>query len=141
MTERELIGRKIADIRNEKNYSIRELADKCSVNFSNIGKIERGAYNVSIDILSRVANAMGCEIAFVNRSLLRQFVFDNQMRDDVIGDLCSDLLKNKEFLDLTSENEQREKIINIGVNHPYIQDAIVQLFLEYNGEEINFKEQ
>lgn len=84
---------------------------------------------------------MGCEIAFVNRSLLRQFVFDNQMRDDVIGDLCSDLLKNKEFLDLTSENEQREKIINIGVNHPYIQDAIAQLFLEYNGEEINFKEQ
>lgn len=141
MTERERIGRLVSERRNQTELSIRELANKCGVNYSNIGKIERGAYNVSIDILSRVANAMGCEIAFVDRSPLRQFVFDNQYRDDLIGDLCSDLLRDEEFLELTEESEQKERIISLGFWHLHIQGAIIQLFREYNGEEIDFDEE
>ena len=45
--------------------SIRELADKCGVNFSNIGKIERGEYNVSIEILSKVCDALNAHIEIV----------------------------------------------------------------------------
>lgn len=62
MSERERIGKRIAELRNEKGYSVRELAEICGVHFSNIGKIEAGKYNVSIDILSKVANALNCEI-------------------------------------------------------------------------------
>ena len=65
MTDRERIGARIAELRNCKGYSTRQLADMCGVNFANIGKIERGSYNVSIDILSRIANALGYEIDFV----------------------------------------------------------------------------
>ena len=64
MNNRERIGRRIAEIRAESGLSTRQLADMCGVNFSNIGKIERGAYNVSIDILSKVAIALGYEIDF-----------------------------------------------------------------------------
>ena len=84
---------------------------------------------------------MGCEIAFVDRSPLRQFVFDNQYRDDLIGDLCSDLLRDEEFLELTEESEQKERIISLGFWHLHIQGAIIQLFREYNGEEIDFDEE
>ena len=64
MNNRERIGRRIAEMRAESGLSTRQLADMCGVNFSNIGKIERGAYNVSIDILSKVAIALGYEIDF-----------------------------------------------------------------------------
>lgn len=64
MNNRERIGRRIAEIRAESGLSTRQLADMCGVNFSNIGKIERGAYNVSIDILSKVSIALGYEIDF-----------------------------------------------------------------------------
>ena len=141
MTERELIGKRIARIRNDKGYSTRELSDMCGIHFSNIGKIERGAYNVSIDILSRVASAMGVELTFIERSPLRQFVFDNQERDDIVGDLCRDLLRDKDYLDLIDESEQKYMIVNIGNWHSHTQEAIIQLFREYNGEEIIFEEQ
>ena len=45
------IGEQIAALREKKGYSVRSLAEKCGVNYTNICKIERGAYNVSIDIL------------------------------------------------------------------------------------------
>lgn len=65
MTDRERIGMRIAALRKDKGYSTRQLADLCGVNFANIGKIERGAYNVSIDIMSKVAGTLGYEIDFV----------------------------------------------------------------------------
>lgn len=140
MNERERIGKKIAEFRREKGYSTRELADKCGVHFSNIGKIERGVYNVSIDILSKIASALGREITFVDRSPLRQFIFDNQDRGDILGELCHDLLRDDSFLKLTEESEQRKKIVNIGAWHSEIQDAVVQLFREYNDEVIYYDE-
>lgn len=59
---REYIGRRIAEIRQEKGLSIRQLADMSGVNFANIYKIENGKYNVSIDILGKICNALGVEI-------------------------------------------------------------------------------
>lgn len=140
MTEREFIGKKVAEIRNDKGYSIRELANLCGVNYSNIGKIERGAYNVSIDILSRISNALGCEITLEKRTELKIFIINNQDRDDVLGDLCHDLLRDGEFLELKTEEEQREHIISVGNWHSHIQDSVIQLFKEYAGEDIHFDE-
>ena len=87
MTEREIVGKILADKRNETELSVRALAELTKVSYQNITKIENGKYNVSIDILSKITNALGLEIALRNRSRLRQFVFDNQDRDDILGDL------------------------------------------------------
>lgn len=65
MNNRERIGRKVAELRAKCGYSTRQLAEICGVNFANISKIERGSYNVSIDILSKVADALGSEIDLI----------------------------------------------------------------------------
>ena len=59
---RERIGASIRRLRTEKGMSLRELAEKSGINHSNIVKIEGGRYNVSIDILSKICDALGSEI-------------------------------------------------------------------------------
>jgi transcriptional regulator with XRE-family HTH domain len=65
MNNREYIGKRIAEIRQAKGLSIRQLAEACGVNFANIYKIENGKYNVSIDILGKICEALGCRIDVV----------------------------------------------------------------------------
>ena len=72
---------------------------------------------------------------------LGAFIIDNKDRDDIVGDLCNDLMRDKAFADFTKENEQKEYIIMVGHSHTHIQDSIVQLFKEYSGEEITFEEE
>lgn len=62
MNERERIGALLAQKRNEAGYSVRALAELAGVSYQNITKLENGKYNVSIDILSKIVNALGCEI-------------------------------------------------------------------------------
>lgn len=62
MNNRETIGKQIAELRQKKGLTLRELADMCDVTFQNINKIENGKYNVGIDILGRIADALGAEI-------------------------------------------------------------------------------
>lgn len=65
MNNREYIGKRIAEIRQAKGLSIRQLAEASGVNFANIYKIENGKYNVSIDILGKICEALGCRIDVV----------------------------------------------------------------------------
>lgn len=65
MNNREYIGKRIAEIRQAKGLSIRQLAKACGVNFANIYKIENGKYNVSIDILGKICEALGCRIDLI----------------------------------------------------------------------------
>lgn len=59
LKERERIGLRMAELRKKRNMTQEELANLCGVNRVNISKIEGGVYNVSIDILSKVAFALG----------------------------------------------------------------------------------
>lgn len=65
MNNRDYIGKRIAEIRQAKGLSIRQLAEASGVNFANIYKIENGKYNVSIDILGKICEALGCRIDIV----------------------------------------------------------------------------
>lgn len=65
MSNREYIGKRIAEIRQAKGLSIRQLAEASGVNFANIYKIENGKYNVSIDILGKICDALGCRIDLI----------------------------------------------------------------------------
>jgi transcriptional regulator with XRE-family HTH domain len=51
-------GNHLSDIRKKKNLTLRELADRCSVDFSEIGKIETGKRNVSLVNLVELANGL-----------------------------------------------------------------------------------
>lgn len=67
MSNREYIGKRIAEIRQAKGLSIRQLADLCGVSAQNITKIEHGRYNVSIDILGKICAALGCKIEIIKK--------------------------------------------------------------------------
>ena len=56
------IGRLIAERRRELGISVRQLAEKSGVSYQNITKIENGRYNVSVDILGKLCDALGMKI-------------------------------------------------------------------------------
>lgn len=60
--ERLRIGYMVAERRKALGYSIRGLSVICGVSAQNITKIENGRYNVSIDILGKIASALGMQI-------------------------------------------------------------------------------
>ena len=54
-------------LRVQKWLTVRELAEASGVHYSNIAKIENGKYNVSVDILGKVADALGYKLTFERR--------------------------------------------------------------------------
>ena len=56
------VGRQLAELRAKRGLTAQQVADLSGVNRVNITKIERGSYNVSIDILGRVCEALGARI-------------------------------------------------------------------------------
>ena len=69
MTEREKIGQQVAALRNKQGLTTRQLADMCGVVYANISKIENGRYNVSIDILQKVCDALGADIRIIEKEV------------------------------------------------------------------------
>ena len=65
MSDRERIGQQMAALRNEKGYTVRKLAEYSGVSYQNITKIESGKYNVSIDILAKVARVLDAELSII----------------------------------------------------------------------------
>ena len=72
MTHREYIGQQLAALRNKQGLTrltTRQLADMCGVTYVNISKIENGRYNVSIDILQKVCDALGADIRIIEKEV------------------------------------------------------------------------
>ena len=59
------IGNRIAELRTQRGLTVRELAEKCGVTYQNINKIENGKYSVGIDVLSKIADGLGCKVEIV----------------------------------------------------------------------------
>lgn len=62
LNDRVRIGQRIAELRKARGISMRKLAELSDVNYANICKIEKGKYNVSVDILSKITSALECEV-------------------------------------------------------------------------------
>jgi transcriptional regulator with XRE-family HTH domain len=67
MTHRQQIGSKIQELRVQRGLSVRQLAEMSGVIYSNISKIENGRYNVSVDILGKIADALGVELTMIEK--------------------------------------------------------------------------
>jgi len=63
--ERTRIGKKIRHIREEKGIEAKDLAKLANVDAANLSRIEQGKYSVGLDILSRIAFVLGCQIDIV----------------------------------------------------------------------------
>lgn len=61
------IGQSLATIRKEKGLSVRQLAELSGVTYQNINKIELGRYSVGIDVLTKITDALDCEVTITNK--------------------------------------------------------------------------
>lgn len=62
-----IIGDRIRQLRTAQNLTQQQLADMAGVTKPNICNIERGAYSVGLDILNKIATALGAEIQLVSQ--------------------------------------------------------------------------
>ena len=65
MTERERIGKRIAEIRKETGISQAKLAEMSGLDQGHIARIELGKYNVGIDTLSKIAEVFHKKVDIV----------------------------------------------------------------------------
>lgn len=63
--ERIRIGKRIKEIREEKHLEAKTLSLLTGIDAANLCRIEQGKQSVGIDLLSKIANAMGYKIELV----------------------------------------------------------------------------
>ncbi|UBM58215.1 helix-turn-helix transcriptional regulator [Marinilongibacter aquaticus] len=59
------IGRKIRELREAANLTQDQLAEMTGLKKPNLSRIENGKYNTGLDILSRIAEALGKKLDIV----------------------------------------------------------------------------
>ena len=60
--ERVRIGARIRELRKEKNIEAKMLAQIAYIDAANLSRIEQGRYSVGLDVLSRIALALGAKV-------------------------------------------------------------------------------
>jgi transcriptional regulator with XRE-family HTH domain len=65
--ERKRIGNVIQVLRVQQGLTVDELAKKAGVGSSLLARVELGKFNVRLDVLSSVAEALGYKVDFVKK--------------------------------------------------------------------------
>ena len=63
--DRERIGKRISRLRMEAGISQYKLADLTGISQGNIARTETGKYSTGIDILSKIGDALGYQLDFI----------------------------------------------------------------------------
>ena len=63
--DRKYIGSRIRQIREKKRMEARVLAKLAHIDAANLSRIESGRYSVGLDVLSRIANALGAKVDLI----------------------------------------------------------------------------
>jgi DNA-binding XRE family transcriptional regulator len=64
-SERERIGARIRQLREEKGMEAKRLAMLTNIDAANLSRIEQGRYSVGLDILTKIAHALGVKVDLV----------------------------------------------------------------------------
>ena len=60
--QRQRIGQRIADLRKQHGLTQQDLADISNIGRSHLVRIEQGKYNVRLDTIASIVQALGCEV-------------------------------------------------------------------------------
>lgn len=63
--DRARIGKRIREIREEQKMDAKQLSIRTGIDAANISRIEQGKYSVGLDVLSKLANALGYKVELV----------------------------------------------------------------------------
>ena len=66
-SDRVRIGNRIKELRQKRGVSTYQLAEMTGLKQPNIARIESGRYSTGIDVLSKIASALGCDLDFVEK--------------------------------------------------------------------------
>ena len=64
-SNRKKIGEQVRRIREEQGWTVDQLAVMCDVKRQTVAKIEEGVFNVPIDFIGKVCDALGCKIVLM----------------------------------------------------------------------------
>ena len=70
--ERDRIGRRIKELREEQNMDAKTLANKAGVTPANMSRMEQGKYSPGLDVICRIANALGMQLDFVKKTTIQK---------------------------------------------------------------------
>lgn len=62
---RKEIGSRLREIRESQGLSLVEIAERSGIRPASVSKIEQGKFRVDLDVLHRIASAMGCRVDIV----------------------------------------------------------------------------
>ena len=65
--ERIRIGKRIKELRLEKNMEAKELAQLAGIDSANLCRIEQGRYSVGLDVLCKIAGVLKKKIDFISK--------------------------------------------------------------------------
>lgn len=65
MNDRLRIGSRLRELREAQGLTSTQLGEMCGLTQSTISKVENGKWSVSIDILSKVCEALGARVEIV----------------------------------------------------------------------------
>jgi UDP-N-acetylglucosamine 1-carboxyvinyltransferase len=133
---RKKIGRLIAELRASHCMTQADLAKKLGTSQSAVNRIEKGAQNISIEIIARISDALNAEILSVNdESKLNLRIHGGQKlsgeieiktsKNSALGLLCASLMnKGKTTLRHVSRIEEVNRILevfeSIGVRYRWL---------------------
>ncbi len=63
--ERKRIGARIRQLREDKGMEAKQLATLVKIDAANLSRIEQGRYSVGLDILTKIADALGVKVDLV----------------------------------------------------------------------------
>lgn len=63
--ERIRIGNRLRELRESQGLTTTQLGERCGLTQSTISKVENGKWSVSLDILSKVCEALGAKVEIV----------------------------------------------------------------------------
>lgn len=64
---RESFGAKIVEMRTIKRITQEQLSESAGITRNNLSRIENGKYNPGLDIVQRIAEALGMELGFLEK--------------------------------------------------------------------------
>lgn len=64
--ERVRIGARIRELRKEKKIEAKMLAQMANIDAANLSRIEQGRYSVGLDVLSKIALALGTKVELID---------------------------------------------------------------------------
>lgn len=65
--DRKRIGHRIKELREEQGLDAKIVAQKAGITPANMSRIEQGKYSPGLDILCRIASALGMQLDFVKK--------------------------------------------------------------------------